>query len=111
LLRHLSPLGRRGHHAHVLAELAAAAFGPARGPLAGGAAMKIYLAARYERRFEMLGVAATLARAGHEVTSRWIEGGRGDDPAIVPAVEDLIQLSQADCLVSFTEDPQRNVGW
>jgi len=73
--------------------------------------MRIYLAARYERRFEMLGVAAILARAGHEVTSRWIEGGRGDDPAIVPAVEDLIQLSQADCLVSFTEDPQRNVAW
>lgn len=73
--------------------------------------MRIYLAARYERRFEMLGVAATLARAGHEVTSRWIEGGRGDDPAIVPAVEDLIQLSHADCLVSFTEDPQRNVAW
>jgi hypothetical protein len=73
--------------------------------------MRIYLAARYERRFEMLGVAATLARAGHEVTSRWIEGGRGDDPAIVPAVEDLIQLSQADCLVSFTEDPQRKVAW
>jgi hypothetical protein len=73
--------------------------------------MKIYLAARYDRRWEMLGVAATLARAGHEVTSRWIEGGRGDDPAIIPAVEDLIHLSQADCLVSFTEDPNRSVPW
>lgn len=73
--------------------------------------MKIYLAARYDRRWEMLGVAATLARAGHDVTSRWIEGGRGDDPAIIPAVEDLIHLSQADCLVSFTEDPNRSVPW
>lgn len=73
--------------------------------------MKIYLAARYDRRWEMLGVASTLGRAGHDVTSRWIEGGRGDDPAIVPAVEDLIHLSQADCLVSFTEDPNLNVPW
>jgi hypothetical protein len=73
--------------------------------------MKIYLAARYDRRWEMLGVASTLTRAGHDVTSRWIESGRGDDPAIVPAVEDLVDLSHADCLVSFTEDPNRNVPW
>ena len=39
--------------------------------------MRIYIAARYDRRFEMLGVAAALMRAGHDVTSRWIEGGRG----------------------------------
>jgi len=73
--------------------------------------MKIYIAARYDRRFEMLGVASMLMRAGHDVTSRWIEGGRGDDPAIIPAVEDLIELARADCLVSFTEDPDRNVPW
>ena len=73
--------------------------------------MKIYLAARYDRRWEMLGVAASLERNGHNVTSHWIEGGRGDDPAIVPAVEDLIDLAGADCLVSFTEEPARNVPW
>ena len=73
--------------------------------------MRIYIAARYDRRFEMLGAASALERAGHHVTSHWIEGGRGDDPAIVPAVEDLIDLARADCLVSFTEDPGRNVPW
>lgn len=73
--------------------------------------MRIYLAARYDRRWEMLGVAATLERAGHHVTSQWIEGGRGDDPAIVPAIEDLIDLAGADCLVSFTEDSGHNVPW
>lgn len=66
--------------------------------------MKIYLAARYDRRWQMLGVASTLERAGHEVTSRWIEGGRGDDPAVVPAVEALLDLARSDCLVAFTEE-------
>jgi len=66
--------------------------------------MKIYLAARHERRWEMLRVASRLECAGHEVTSRWISGG-GDDPAIIPAVEDLLDLGRADCLVSFTDEP------
>jgi hypothetical protein len=66
--------------------------------------MKIYLAAHYDRRWQMLAVASTLEHAGHQVTSRWIEGGRGDDPAVVPALEDLIDLGNADCLVSFTEE-------
>jgi hypothetical protein len=67
--------------------------------------MKIYLAARYDRRWQLLGVASTLERAGHEVTSRWIEGGRSDDPAAVPAVEALLDLARSDCLVAFTEEP------
>jgi hypothetical protein len=67
--------------------------------------MKIYLAARYDRRWQMLGVASTLERAGHQVTSRWIAGGRGDDPAVAPAVEALLDLARADCVVAFTESP------
>jgi len=73
--------------------------------------MKIYIAARYDRRFEMLGVAADLMRAGHEVTSTWIEGGRGSDPELVAAIEDIADLGRADCLVTFTERPERNVAW
>ena len=73
--------------------------------------MRIYIAARYDRRFEMLGVAADLMRAGHEVTSRWIEGGRGADPELVAAIEDIADLGRADCLVTFTERPERNVAW
>jgi len=72
--------------------------------------MKIYIAARYDRRFEMLGVAATLNRAGHEVTSTWI-AGRADDLELVAAVEDLGDLARAECLVAFTEPPERGVAW
>jgi hypothetical protein len=72
--------------------------------------MRIYIASRYDRRFEMLGVAATLMRAGHDVTSRWIEG-RGGDPELVAALEDLADVARADCLVSFTEEPNRGVAW
>jgi hypothetical protein len=72
--------------------------------------MRIYIASRYDRRFEMLGVAADLMRAGHEVTSRWIEG-RGGVPELLAAVEDMDDLTRADCLVSFTEYPKSGVPW
>jgi len=73
--------------------------------------MRIYIAARYDRRFEMLGVAATLMRAGHDVTSRWIEGGRPGDGELGSAVQDVGDLERADCLVSFTEQADRGVPW
>lgn len=73
--------------------------------------MRIYIAARYDRRFEMLGVAASLMRVGHEVTSRWIEGGRGGDSELVAGLEDVGDLANADCLVTFTEQPERGVAW
>jgi hypothetical protein len=72
--------------------------------------MRIYIAARYDRRFEMLGIAAALIRAGHDVTSRWIQG-RGGDPDLVVALEDIGDLANADCLVTFTEQPERGVAW
>lgn len=72
--------------------------------------MRIYIAARYDRRFEMLGVAINLMRAGHVVTSSWVEG-RGDVPDAIAAIEDIDDLSRADCLVSFTEQPSRGVAW
>jgi hypothetical protein len=71
--------------------------------------MKIYIAARYDRRFEMLGVTGVLMRAGHMVTSRWIEG-RGEGPEL-EAAEDLADVLRADCLVSFTEEPAIGVSW
>jgi len=67
--------------------------------------MRIHLAARYDRRFEMLGVAARLFGAGHDVTSRWIEGDRGE-PQRAAALQDLGDLWRAECLVSFTEPPE-----
>ena len=55
--------------------------------------MRIYIAARYDRRFEMLGVAAGLIRAGHE-------GGRGGESDLVAALGDVGDLAQADCMVN-----------
>ena len=73
--------------------------------------MRIYIAARYDRRFEMLGVASDLTRAGHAVTSRWIEGGRGTGSELAAALEDIGDLGRANCLVTFTERPERGVAW
>ena len=70
--------------------------------------MKIYLAARYGRRIEMLGIAQCLTRAGHQVTSRWIDGcheaADGDtDRWQEFAQDDLDDILRADTVVSFTE--------
>jgi hypothetical protein len=72
--------------------------------------MRIYLAARFDRSGEMLDVASALSRAGHFVTSRWIHG-RQNAPDLVSAVEDIEDLADADCLVSFTERPTEGVSW
>ena len=73
--------------------------------------MRIYIAARYDRRFEMLGVTSALMRAGHEVTSRWIRRGRGEDPELGLPSRISRDLGRADCLVSFTEEPAAGVSW
>jgi hypothetical protein len=72
--------------------------------------MRVYLAARFDRGGEMRDVAATLERAGHDVTSRWIDG-RVDATDLVSAVEDIEDLLRATCLVSFTERPTDVVPW
>lgn len=74
--------------------------------------MKIYLASRYSRHEEMLGHARTLEAAGHQVTSRWIYGNHdivdSDRHADIErnervAIEDIQDLTKADCVISFTE--------
>ena len=81
--------------------------------------MKIYLAARYSRRAELLEYSGELREAGHEVTSRWLDGrhellGRearynneGGSPMVAQpfALEDYADVSAADIVVSFTEAP------
>lgn len=74
--------------------------------------MKIYLASRYSRIAEMQAVAADLVALGHTVTSRWIMGlhaatdDRLEEHAILTrrfAMEDLEDVHNADCCISFTE--------
>jgi hypothetical protein len=72
--------------------------------------MRIYLAARFDRSAEMRDVAGALSRAGHFMTSRWIYG-RQNAPDLISAIEDIEDLSDAECLVSFTERPTEGAPW
>jgi hypothetical protein len=84
---------------------------------------RVYLAARYSRREEMLGYAKELEAAGYVITSRWITGcheipGRREDATTGKsaytvaerahfAEEDLKDLEAASVCISFTE-PQKS---
>lgn len=82
--------------------------------------MKVYLAARYSRRTELLGYAAELDACGIEVTARWIQGLHEIPPKGVEAnsakhhqwcaMDDIEDIEAADVLVAFTEDAD-NVHW
>jgi nucleoside 2-deoxyribosyltransferase len=63
-----------------------------------------YFAARFSRRFELQGYRADLLRAGHEVTSRWIDDD--DDTECDCAVRDVKDVEIADGLILFTEVPR-----
>lgn len=70
--------------------------------------MKIYLAARYSRMVEMRGYAEHLEAAGHVVTSRWITGVHDtdiitDEHQALCANDDLRDLIESDCVISFTD--------
>ncbi len=73
---------------------------------------RVYLAARYVRRDEMVGHARELTVMGYEVTSRWINGSHelGDHPAAAErarlALEDYGDLERADIVLCFTEEPR-----
>lgn len=79
--------------------------------------MKIYLAARYSRRDELVQYAGQLKKMGHEVTSRWIAGnhqisdnGLSDEAHEAErtrfACEDWQDLWSAEMTISFTEPPR-----
>lgn len=84
--------------------------------------MKIYLAARYSRREELNRYADDLRSAGHEVTSRWLNGdhqisdealnddhgdqGFNHDERQRFALEDWDDLMAASLVISFTEAPR-----
>jgi hypothetical protein len=79
--------------------------------------MKIYLAARYSRRTELLGFAKELESLGHRITSRWLLGDHLlDDKGLSVqaadsererfACEDWCDLMDSDMVISFTEEPR-----
>lgn len=74
--------------------------------------IKFYFAGRYGRRKELLEYAEALRCAGHEVTSRWLNGEHemhdekpSHDQAKMFAMDDLQDIHRADILVAFTESP------
>lgn len=77
---------------------------------------KVYLAARYSRRAELLGYVTELARRGFHVTSRWLAGDHQAPDATEDAAamnlkvkwaqEDLQDIEEADILIAFTEKPR-----
>ena len=80
--------------------------------------MRIYLSACYQRQLEMQKVARELETFGHEITSRWIleEPFLGEEhrqPVSTRArraQRNLVDLSQSDCLIAFTERPPSGQG-
>ena len=79
--------------------------------------MKIYLAARYSRRVELLAYRDALEALGHTITSRWLHGDHQvDDKGLSLeahatererfATEDFNDVMSAKLLVAFTEIPR-----
>ena len=81
-------------------------------------ALNVYLAARFSRRDEMQAYADELAALGHGVTARWVVGPpqSSHHPDQVAghslayeervSVEDLKDVSEADCIICFSEQPR-----
>lgn len=65
--------------------------------------MKIYTAARYARREEILEYAKVLSQAGHIVTARWVNGDEVGKTLEQVAVMDLDDVRAADMVLVFTD--------
>lgn len=79
--------------------------------------MKIYLAARYSRREELYRYADHLRSLGHSITSVWLNGSHESEQfkqtgefsaedAAQWAMCDWNDVFNADCVISFTEEPR-----
>ena len=70
--------------------------------------IKVYLAAKYRRRFELAKYRDELQAAGIHVTSRWLDGeeqlGRQSRQAY--AMIDLYDIDLCDILILFSETPE-----
>lgn len=66
--------------------------------------MRIYVAAMYSLRSEMVKVHEALVRGGHEPTSRWVDGAEENMSSAEAAVMDMEDVYRADALLAFTYD-------
>lgn len=68
--------------------------------------MKIYIAAKYSRRYDLRAVAAKIQALGHTITGDWIwDDEPAGDNIQYHAVRDIEQVKEADALV-FIGEPQ-----
>lgn len=77
--------------------------------------LRIYLAARYSRRLEMVGYADQLRALGYTISSSWIDGHHETRPDIDAtgtiaeqgswADEDVYDLQQSDAIICFANPP------
>jgi hypothetical protein len=75
--------------------------------------MKIYLAARYGRKSELIDYAEQLTALGFTVVSRWLTSDRDSlahEDWIKYAVWDLEDIASVDTVISFTQEPRAAIG-
>jgi hypothetical protein len=65
--------------------------------------MKVYLSSRYARMDELKSYRDQLLAAGHECTSRWLDGGTFENNAANAQI-DVADVLAADVLVNFTDE-------
>jgi hypothetical protein len=64
---------------------------------------KIYLAARYDRLFEMQQIAGVLSMDGHSITAQWVYGNEEGKTLEDIAIMDRNDVSRADTVIQFTD--------
>ena len=65
----------------------------------------IYIAAKYQRRFDLRPMAEQLQDLGHEITAQWLWNGEEGKPIQEAAIMDVEDVRRADILV-FIGEPQ-----
>lgn len=73
--------------------------------------MKIYIAAKYAKRYELRPVVEQLRAMGHECTSQWIDNGEESKGQRAAALMDLADVDRADMVIFLAEHHRsQNIG-
>lgn len=67
--------------------------------------MRIYIAAKYQKRHELRHLAWRLSELGHVITAQWLQDGEEGKGIQEAAIMDVQDVLRADCLV-FIGEPQ-----
>lgn len=73
--------------------------------------MKIYIAAKYAKRYELRPIVEQLRAMGHECTSQWIDNGEESKEQRAAALMDLADVDRADTVIFMAEHHRsQNIG-